>query len=148
MRFKSPIKVILEVKMNVLLKGYFFKNLGDDLMVKNLCDRYPNITFEIVKSNDRMGLDHLENINNIRIRKCSKVSKYVNKLTEASNIIFNKYDDLNYKPAMDLIDYDQYDAFVEIGGSIFSEKTGFKGYPYILLKRRLKLLEKIENGFF
>lgn len=134
--------------MKVLLMGYFFKNFGDDLMVKNICEKYPYIDFEIIKTNKKMQLDHLEKINNIKVKDCSGIKNTLNKVAEISNILLKKSEDLNFNPHIELIDYNYYDAYVEIGGSIFSEKTGFKEYPYILLKRRMNISNSIMNGFF
>lgn len=84
----------------VLVEAYLALNLGDDLFLKILFERYPNVNFEIINRNKKYK-DVFGKYENVKVDDSviSKVkAKYFPKL------LVNKYD-----------------AYVNIGGSIFIE---------------------------
>lgn len=91
-----------------LVNGYFEKNLGDDLFLKILTERYPNEIFEIysrwnykdIIKSDNLIVKLNFNIINIYLKIFNKLNK--NKLLDYSNFI-------NYKNE------------ITIGGSVFIE---------------------------
>jgi len=88
------------MSMNVYLIAYIRANLGDDLFVKNILEKYPDINFYMNSENEEYA----------------KAFKKYNNL----NIIMEKRD-------LSKIDIELYDAFLYVGGSIFVESvTGSK----------------------
>lgn len=98
----------------ILVNGYFGKNLGDDLFFKILFDRYPDIQFSCYANYYFRELheeykDIFSKYKNVNIKKYNALRKYFNKLNMLS-IINN-------------IQFRQYDALIYIGGSIFMESS-------------------------
>ena len=98
----------------VLLFGWFKNNLGDDSFVSILCNRYPTIEFNLYTKKECASF--IETIPNIRIH----------------------YKDLY----LNLIDISEYDAYIYIGGSIF---TGTEE-DYQLKKQYLTFIKKIKKA--
>ena len=99
----------------IFIMAYLRNNLGDDLFVKELINRYPNEKFYI----DVIDLEYgkiFKNNENIEVR----VEKEEN---------FNK------------IEINQYDAFIYIGGSIFIEG----GKVYNLDESCIKFIKKCKK---
>ena len=93
---------------NIFLQAYYHGNLGDDLFIKILCERYPDIMFNmIVSGNNKNKIEGLPNLKLIprhwtfRIR--NKLSQTVMKKTMASRIAAKS------------------DCAVLLGGSMFME---------------------------
>lgn len=100
---------------NIIVRAYVNKNLGDDLFLKVLFERYPNTKFHL--------LDVEEQISNI--------------FTNYSNVSFISMSDVQR-------DVNRFDGFVDIGGSIFiQEGRGLGGLKNRLhLSLKLKLNQK------
>lgn len=106
--------------MDILITAYTNLNLGDDLFIKILCDRYKEINFKITATESTaISLKKIKNLEVITSKSkfgkrfLRKINKYVHE-----NIIAKKTD-----------------ATVNIGGSIFiqSKKWKFKKMLYQLL---------------
>lgn len=110
------------VRKKIYLFTYAHANLGDDLFIKTICDRYPNVDFYMeIKSKFEEGLI---DIDNLFLIKRTFFSKLKNKFLK-KNIIF---------------DYvRKADATVILGGSMFIQ--GEDG----LWKKKLLYLEKIRS---
>lgn len=54
--------------MEVYLKAYYRMNLGDDMFVKCIAERYPEVTFRVYA--DRRYLAAFEGIRNIKAYPC------------------------------------------------------------------------------
>lgn len=124
-----------EKMKKIYILAYTNINLGDDLFIKILCERYPNVQFYL-ECNSRQAKPFI-NIKNLEIiyTKKSKVllRKLINKIP--LNIV-NPFDS-----SIKLID--NCDATVNIGGSIFMEHKTWK-------KTKVNYLNKIRksNAFF
>lgn len=99
----------------VLIKAYTKRNLGDDLFIKILCERYPDTLFYIIceKNNSKPFKD----IKNLKvIPKIKYIDSILNRVNISVNInelkLTQKYGDV--------------DATVHIGGSIFIQSKYWK----------------------
>lgn len=97
----------------ILIKAYTERNLGDDLFIKILCDRYPNHQFYILSRIDRATALH--SINNLSIIKLSIPLMKISSVFRRLKIPFN----YQHKIFMKLIE--KTDAVLHIGGSLFIE---------------------------
>ncbi|UTC09255.1 hypothetical protein A4W78_06845 [Latilactobacillus curvatus] len=118
------------MRKRILAKGYFKGNLGDDLFLKILTDRYPNEVFEILV--DPVVASYYTDIKNINIVKRNLVFKVLNKLAS----IFSK-------GGIYALLLRRYKAVVEIGGSIFPEKDR----AGIVTNERIYLSEHMKHYF-
>lgn len=107
------------MKKKVMIYAYANFNLGDDLFIKILCERYPNTQFLLYAPSEYK--DTLENIGNISIFSSNKLLyrlfNYTMRLSKMNTSIQGLIS--GYA-----------DAIVHIGGSIFMQKgkwTGVKG---------------------
>lgn len=114
---------------NVLLKVYTAKNLGDDLFIKILIDRYPNVQFYLEADKDYKNI--FSNYNNLQvfgtIKKRSILEKIYNViLRNTLPFLYKKKLELGivkrYKKYLEI-----YDTFICLGGSIFMQ---YKKEPY------------------
>lgn len=122
------------MNQKVFLKGYWETNLGDDLFVKVVCDRYPDITFflEATSKNLRVFKD-IGNLELIEIRT-DFFSKLYRKI---------RYPILGFSSYFKLSKI--VNIFIEIGGSIFIlPKNGQLDNAY---KKRMKI-KKISEKYF
>lgn len=88
--------------MKIYLKGFFFKNLGDDLFVHMIAKRYPQHQFLAVTN---QGFeDQLSMEPNVKVIGLNKIARGINKL-------FNLYDLIEKKAELSVV----------ISGSIFQE---------------------------
>lgn len=102
------------MKKRVLVTAYFAKNVGDDLFLKVLFDRYPHVNWELLTAN-RDYLKIFKTYNNVKITysyRDIKINKYhfnpfflINKLLQGAK---------------------KYDAIVHIGGSIFMQSPAWR----------------------
>lgn len=83
--------------MKIFIMAYARKNLGDDIFIKMLLEKYPDIDFYI-KIKDYNFLNELDKFNNLHV------------------LIGDDTDKELYK-----MQVDEYDAYVYVGGSIFME---------------------------
>lgn len=104
------------MKKKVLIYAYTNFNLGDDLFIKLLCERYPNTLFYLYVPSDYKKL--FNDIRNIRIIPSDKFYKrainYFFRLLKVDNVY------LRTKLAK------KSDALVYIGGSLFMQKEGWE----------------------
>ena len=98
--------------MKNLVKGYFKRNLGDDLFLKILAERYPNEKFEVYSSDTYNGVYKTKNI------KFHSTKNWLNIIRVLINKIFKM---LGIKKNLLIEDLKRYDNIILIGGSIFME---------------------------
>lgn len=91
----------------VLIRFYNSKNLGDDLFVKIITQRYQN-TFTISKNRHNLSLSRIENLMNAGNRITNKIIHYIEKISKKNNLVLSRLARKN-------------DLLVYIGGSIFIE---------------------------
>lgn len=91
----------------VLLKAYFNNNLGDDLFVKVILDRYKN-NFYVYSSKSYSVFSNYKNIFFCANRFTQIVDKFMRKIVKKFN-----YTEIKNKT--------KYDALVYVGGSLFME---------------------------
>lgn len=90
---------------NIYLKAYMRNNLGDDLFVRTICERYPNTIFHVILTSRNMAL---ESIDNLRIHKPGLFVRFIRKTFKLD--------------LLEAILRRRTDAMIYIGGSIFMEK--------------------------
>lgn len=99
---------------NILLNAYYSRNLGDDLFLKILFDRYPNIKWELLTANREYKVI-FQKYKNVKInylyRGVQFKDNYFNLFYKVNNII-------NY--------FKKFDAYVHIGGSIFMQNSAWQ----------------------
>lgn len=91
-----------------LVKAYLNFNLGDDLFIKILTERYPNINFYI-ESNDKKYMKIFKS-NNIYIYQKNKIEKRLIKIGVLKYFLYKKF-------------LKKMDGIINIGGSIFMENS-------------------------
>lgn len=116
--------------MAIFVKGYWNSNLGDDLFLKTLCERYPNENFNIVANKD--AAITINKIPNLSITTRNIFDKAFTKICSRliSYSILGNFDK-EYQLAK------KSNIICEIGGSIF--KMPQKGMGYLFLQR-MKIL--------
>lgn len=112
-----------------MIYAYTNFNLGDDLFIKVLCERYPNTNFTLYAPSEYK--ENLQELNNITYYYSDSI------LFRGINFVGRKLK-LNI-PIRKLL-AKKCDAVINIGGSIFMQKENWK--------RRLKNREKIHNKPF
>lgn len=127
LHFHLNLEVIL-IKRKILVDAYFAQNLGDDLFLKVLFDRYPNVIFHLLTANKNYS-------KLFRIYKNVKIIKSL--CLNLGNLTYNLFDKIHNR----FLKYKNYDALVIIGGSIFMETKNWKDS----LMAREYLPEKIKN---
>lgn len=118
------------MKKKILVKGYFKANLGDDLFLKVLADRYPNEKFEILTTPELYK--YYASFKNVHIVKQNFLFKVVDKM-----LLFFSSGGI-YK----LLKH-RYSAVIEIGGSIFPQPK-----DDLSLTKERKFLEKNFKNYF
>lgn len=115
-----------------LIKAYTELNLGDDLFIKILINKYKNVNFYLI-SNHNYKKIFIES--NIESFKNTFFHKVLNKLA-------NKFKKpINFKQSILL---NKVDGVIEIGGSLFIESENYKND----LNLRNILLEKTRGNYF
>lgn len=101
----------------ILVKAYTEVNLGDDLFLKILSERYKNTEFTLLNSNDSKAYSEFKNITitSYIIRLVKKLISYIS--TEFSNIFYI----YKFNHRINILSTN-YDAFLYIGGSIFMQE--------------------------
>lgn len=102
-----------DMKKKILVNAYFAMNLGDDLFLKILFDRYPQIKWELLTPNNKYK-EIFSKYKNVSINKTLSLNLGIRKVN-----LFKKMNDW-------LLKYRKYDALVIIGGSIFMEQANWK----------------------
>lgn len=118
----------MRMKKRVLVCAYFAKNVGDDLFLKVLFDRYPHVNWELLTAN-RDYLDIFKDYENVKITysyRDIKIGKY------HLNLFF-----LIHKLSFG---FKKYDAIVNIGGSIFMQNPTWM----VSFSKREYLIKKIK----
>lgn len=136
--------------MDVHVGGYWATNLGDDLFLKVLCERYPNITFHIQLYKENKAV--FENIPNLVMhRRIVGKNKFTTYMMTIFEIIKNKFSKringlyLNIGPF--LFFQEKPDTYIEIGGSMFMIDKDIdvkKSRPF---KTRMKIRDTVNNFF-
>lgn len=108
--------------MKSLVKGYFKRNLGDDIFLKILTERYPSEKFEVYSSDNYKGV---YKTNNVKIYSTKNLLNVI-------KVILNKIVGiLNIKKTFLIEDVKKYDNVILIGGSIFMENTKIDYEQYV-----------------
>jgi colanic acid/amylovoran biosynthesis protein len=101
-------------KKRFLVSAYYAKNLGDDLFLKVLFDRYPTVQWDLLTAN-RSYNEIFKKYKNVRIvysyRGISLGKKTYN--------LFYKLHEL-------FLDFSNYEGLINIGGSIFMQSPSWK----------------------
>lgn len=97
----------------ILVNAYFARNLGDDLFLKILFDRYKNVEWHLLTAS-KSYKQIFASYNNVKIIRTLSIGPRKRKYN-----FFYKINDHFFK-------YSKYDAFVTIGGSIFMETGKWK----------------------
>lgn len=120
---------------HLFVQGYWGNNLGDDLFLEALCNRYPNVQFTI--SGKKNFISVFKNIKNLNV-----IQQKNNFITKLTNKIYSKYGILT---PYDKLGFN-YDGYVEIGGSIFILPNK-ENIVDMWLKRRKFIIERNTNYF-
>lgn len=110
----------------VLVEAYLALNLGDDLFLKILFERYPDIRFEIITRNLKYK-EVFKKYSNVRVNS-SITSNIIRKYLP--NLLVNSYD-----------------AYINIGGSIFMESSNWQKH-YNNRKSIIKSFSKQNKSTF
>ena len=102
----------------ILVTGYFKRNLGDDLFLKVLSERYSFNNFEVII--DKKNAKYYRQISNVRFIKKGLLCKVVNKLLKLVSPA-GIYSLLKYR----------YLKVIEIGGSVFTQRKGQRGVDFM-----------------
>lgn len=116
--------------MEIFVKGYWNSNLGDDLFLKTLCERYPNERFNIVANKDAIAtIDKIPNLNVVTRNVFDKIFTMLSSRFVPYSSLSNF--DKEYQLAK------KNNIICEIGGSIFKMPQNGMGY---LFSQREKIL--------
>lgn len=102
------------MKKKVFLRAFCNNNLGDDLFIRIITERYPNVKFQIVA--DKKKCLGIKDIPNLEVINTSFLYKFVNKITRIiikKPILYTKY-------------ISDCDISVLIGGSMFIESEDWE----------------------
>lgn len=115
----------------ILVDGYWNGNLGDDLFLKTLCERYPNQDFYIFCSKDKQKFFlNIPNIHFIPYKIPVLLLKFLDKVNNKYNVMLpfsSKY--YLYKKAKES------NVYIELGGSIFMMPHSGMDSEYIKRKK-------------
>lgn len=112
-------------RKNVLVSAYFAKNVGDDLFLKLLFERYENVNWYLLTADQQYKMI-FKNYPHVNIIPLYREIGHINMF-----IMFSKL--FNH--------FKKYDAFVMIGGSIFMQNEDWQK-TYSLRIEIMKLLKK------
>lgn len=99
------------MRRKILIRAYVNTNLGDDLFIKMLCDRYSRHQFYLIGLEE--NILHLKQIKNLSI---IKPVRYIDSLFKRIKLDFSVNEFLEKELVKG------YDAVIHIGGSIFIEQ--------------------------
>ena len=117
---------------NVLIDAYTRLNLGDDLFVKVLCERYPKEQFTIATRKEYAApFEAIENL------KTAMIPRYIDGILSRLNINYRVSTAIKNKEAQNN------EATVIIGGSIFIEPTDSQSH----IKKNQELFEQSQQLF-
>lgn len=120
----------------IAVRGYWKTNLGDDLFLKVLCQRFPDVTFKILVSEKHSAV--FNNIPNLECLFLTDFDVFKDRLSRRFNIVFLLKEYWLFKNSY---------CGVEIGGSIFMTLLDGKSWKY-RLKIRKKLSDSVNNNYF
>lgn len=125
--------------MNILLYAFIENNLGDDLFIKLLCERYPNVNFYLPISFEKANYS-LKKLNNLHFSQ--ELNLIYQKLKKES--ILNNHLKLNFsflsRKEKQLLK--SFDASVYIVGSAFIQRSKNKDYSNLILLDKMVNLSK------
>lgn len=99
--------------MRVFVSGYWNQNLGDDLFLTLLCNRYPKVDFYIIAGSSAMhSFNNLSNLHRIRIPFSVKVAHHLQHKRSL-------HGDLSILQKEQVKVASRYDLYCELGGSLF-----------------------------
>jgi colanic acid/amylovoran biosynthesis protein len=101
-------------KKRFLVSAYYAKNLGDDLFLKVLFDRYPDVQWDLLTAN-RSYNEIFKKYKNVRILYSYRGIS----LGKATFNLFYKLNEL-------FMGFNKYDGLVNIGGSIFMQSPSWR----------------------
>ncbi|MED1205209.1 polysaccharide pyruvyl transferase family protein [Heyndrickxia acidicola] len=102
------------MKKRILVWAYFSVNIGDDLFLKTLFDRYPEVKWDLLTANRNY-------------KKVFRNYKNVNILYSYRGVFWGEREvNLFIKMNDVLLKYKKYEALVLIGGSIFKQNKGWE----------------------
>lgn len=136
--------------MKIFVNGYWALNLGDDLFLKILCERYPNIKFETnIKEKyskpfnniSNLKMNYLPDDRNLPIRYIKKISIFLKSVFRLKN----SFSILTFKRI--ILVKNSIDAYVEIGGSIFMIGLGENVKKSLRFQQRMRIEQKVKNYF-
>jgi colanic acid/amylovoran biosynthesis protein len=137
-------------KKKVLLKLYSEFNLGDDLFLKIILERYPNVKFYL--NADRRYKVVFKNKSNLSIFNSSKIVKLYNKGIWFLDKVLYPKDGQNslvkYINAINKNYFNLTDIFVSIGGSIFMQEKLLPYYFDIEYYKQVNLFYKGKPKFY
>lgn len=102
------------MKKRVLVYAYYAQNFGDDLFLKVLFDRYPDVEWELLTANRNYNKIFLE-YPNVRIIYSYRQLKFGESHINPFFILNNK-----------LFNYKKFDALIIIGGSLFMQSPAWR----------------------
>ena len=118
-------------RKNIYLKAYCHSNLGDDLFVRIICERYPDTHFFVSARYDFFhGLEDISNLTRIRPEG----------IEGKANLLYYRLTGLTLSEERILKDCD---AAVLLGGSMFIQNDNWKTQ----LKSNRRLAEKAKNFY-
>lgn len=115
----------------IFLRAYCSNNLGDDLFIRLICQRYPDITFYIIA--DKGTETGLKDITNLHIVKRNVIIRTLNKV---GHLLFKNQLVIKYLA-------EKCDAIVLLGGSLFIEGGHAWEEALIEQKKLLKYSEQV-----
>lgn len=118
-------------RKNVLVSAYFAKNVGDDLFLKSLFDRYKNVNWYLLTANDEYkkvfkAYPHVDIIKTYREIGCINMFITLSAMTRQIK---------------------KYDAFVMIGGSMFIQNEQWE-HLFLMRYKLIRLLYKYDVPSF
>lgn len=114
------------MSVNVFLSGYWETNFGDDLFVKIICEKYPNVNFFLETSKkDQIVFSKITNLKIFNKRK-DILSKIIRRLTQKNSVY--------YKHAKSIPN------FVELGGSIFILPSNMRDRRVLNNRKAIRLI--------
>ena len=134
---------------NVFLKAYMAINLGDDLFIKILIERYPNVQFHIVAP--ELYKDIFKDNGNITVYKVTKGS-FLQKikglvLRHIFPQLYREFLKRNVYKQIDKIS-NTCDLFLSIGGSVFMQKRVMPFYFDVEYYKRINQIFTSKPIFF
>ncbi|MBR2549719.1 MAG: polysaccharide pyruvyl transferase family protein [Clostridiales bacterium] len=119
-------------KHSVFLYGAWKRNLGDDLFLKAITNRYPDCTFHVMA--DREYMNSYSDIDNLVIHLKNGL------ITKALNLVYRK---LNHPDYIFVKMSKLADTVVYLGGSLYQQESNWRK----VFKRRMKINSLFKNRF-